>query len=75
MRYYSTLVLVCIIPQTGNFSFQLVIVSQILQTGVSQGYFLGPLLFILNINDLYKSIKHSRAYDFAEVTNILYSNE
>ena len=43
--------------------------------GVPQGSVLGPLLFIIFISDLHKSVKHSQILHFADDTNLLYSNK
>ena len=48
---------------------------QVIQTGVAQGSVLGPLPFLLHINDLNKSTENSRVYHFAYDANILLFNE
>ena len=44
-------------------------------TGIPHGSVLAPLLFLLCINDLHRSIKHSKTYHFADNTNIIQSNK
>ena len=42
--------------------------------GVPQGSLLGPLLFLLYINDLNKAVVHSKVHHFADDTNLLYAS-
>ena len=43
-----------------------------IEHGVPQGSVLGPLLFLLYINDLHVCIKNSTSFHFADDTNLLY---
>ena len=43
-------------------------------TAVPQGPLLGPLLFLININDLCKCVEYSETYHFADDTNMLQSH-
>ena len=43
--------------------------------GVPQGLVLGPLLFLVYINDLHQVTKYAEVHHFADDTNLLYSSK
>ena len=45
--------------------------TKIVSYGVPRGRVLGPLLFIIFINDLNKSVKNSKVHHYADDTNLL----
>ena len=48
--------------------------SNVVTCGVPQGSVLGPLLFVLYVNDLHTELEHCRVLMYADDTIIFYSN-
>ena len=49
--------------------------TRLITCGVPQGSTLGPLLFLIYINDLNNCFKHSTVHHFADDTNLIFASK